>query len=485
MIALWMLRALAVSALLALAAIAADRGCRLVRRPTRFIWTFAVVASLVLPWLGVAGGGAGTASALAPPMAPTVGASPPRIHGGAPASERLAARLRTLDAPLLVLWALGSAFALARFGVGAASVARRRREWTTSDMDGVAVLLSHDFGPAVVGVTRWSIVLPSWVQRLDLRQRALVLAHEMAHLRAGDPTLLHLAEVATAFAPWNPVLWYVLRRLRLAVEIDCDTRVLQGRPPSEAHAYGTLLLEVGARVLAGPVRTAALAEPFSSLERRIVALTDRAPHSPRARRSRLALHGLASVGLATGASVAPGVPFAPALDGRDAVQSASIASPSARAAPDQATVPAERVDSVASREAGRAAAPPRRRRIVAQRLRPSGAQSLAVELVSPLPREPAVQRSVAPRMGRSPEELRAALSAHPIEDRGGPVAPRDGPDPFTLRAQLDARFGGKRDPMALRDSLFGRDAVARSRALGLVERPRGTAPFLREPPPGR
>jgi len=68
-------------------------------------------------------------------------------------------------------------------------------------------------------------------------------------------------------APWNPALWWQWKRLRLAVEMDCDARVLaQGR---SAAAYGQLLLEVGRRRATHLLGAAALGEPASFLESRI------------------------------------------------------------------------------------------------------------------------------------------------------------------------------------------------------------------------
>jgi TonB family protein len=64
-----------------------------------------------------------------------------------------------------------------------------------------------------------------------------------------------------------------VRRLREAIELDCDARVLRRAP--DARQYGALLLEVGRR-RAAPVLGVALAEPVSLLERRIRQITARA-----------------------------------------------------------------------------------------------------------------------------------------------------------------------------------------------------------------
>lgn len=51
--------------------------------------------------------------------------------------------------------------------------------------------------------------------------------------------------------PWNPALWWIVRRLRLAIETDCDRRVLHAG--TDVHAYGVLLLNAAARYARAPL----------------------------------------------------------------------------------------------------------------------------------------------------------------------------------------------------------------------------------------
>src|SRR6266446_2657425 len=94
-----------------------------------------------------------------------------------------------------------------------------------------------------------------------------MLAHEEQHMRAADPVLHAGALVAVLVAPWNLALWWQWRRLRLAVEMDCDARVLAQGP--SAPAYGELLLRVGKRRSTQLLGAAAFGEPASFLESRI------------------------------------------------------------------------------------------------------------------------------------------------------------------------------------------------------------------------
>jgi hypothetical protein len=95
----------------------------------------------------------------------------------------------------------------------------------------------------------------------------LVIAHERSHLGAYDTQLLTIAVCLLACMPWNLMLWWQLRRLRLAIEIDCDARVLSlGYPVAR---YSETLIAVGERQSASYAMTMARYGSKSFLEQRI------------------------------------------------------------------------------------------------------------------------------------------------------------------------------------------------------------------------
>ena len=67
--------------------------------------------------------------------------------------------------------------------------------------------------------------------------------------------------------PWNLPLWWQLRRLRYAIEVDCDARVLDGG--IDPTHYGETLISVGERQSAYVGAVAAMSESKSFLEERI------------------------------------------------------------------------------------------------------------------------------------------------------------------------------------------------------------------------
>jgi hypothetical protein len=97
--------------------------------------------------------------------------------------------------------------------------------------------------------------------------QAIVIQHEQQHIDARDPLLLLIATALICLAPWNIALWWQLRRLRFAIETDCDARVL--RAGAEPIVYGEVLLTMGQRSSSYSAGAIALTEPVSQLEKRI------------------------------------------------------------------------------------------------------------------------------------------------------------------------------------------------------------------------
>ena len=342
MIAHWMLYAVAVALLLGVAALGAERVARLYELPGRWTWVLSTAGSLVLPALALLGGQAvpaagssGTVGLLLGPAPPASLAAPgggsallAMLHAAVADAVAILGMVRTtaahldtalspLNPVLAVVWALLSAGFVASLVRSAWSLRRVLKRSRPECVDGHDVLISTGIGPAVVGLWRQHIVVPAWVLEEADDARRMILAHEREHMAAGDPRLLAFSFAALALMPWNPALWWQTRRLRLALELDCDARVL--RDAADRHGYGTLLLDVVERG-GGGTFAAAFAEPRSLLERRIRALS---ATPPRVRAWR-AVAALAGAGLLVAAACA-----APHPDG---TISPSVTGPGARVA---------------------------------------------------------------------------------------------------------------------------------------------------------
>ncbi len=172
---------------------------------------------------------------------------------------------------LLAAWLLASVMLLVAFVTIHVRFQRRRAQWPLGTVHGTTVRIAGDTGPAVIGVTRAEIVVPRWLLARDDREQQLVLAHELEHLRTHDPLLLAVAQAAIVLLPWHPAVWWMAARLRLAVELDCDRRVLQRG--ASARDYGTLLIDLTDHRTGFGAALPAFSCTPSHLERRLIAMT--------------------------------------------------------------------------------------------------------------------------------------------------------------------------------------------------------------------
>ncbi len=266
MIASWMLYTLLISVLTTIAGIAAARAFEARGWPTRFVWAATLGISVAWPLAAIGG-------RLLPKPPPPVTVLPFTIVVEAPATviSANADRAAMIDQTLVATWLVLSLFCAFRIALAIRAVAKSRTGWKRQRVDGMRVQISDNVGPAVVGLGSMDVVLPAWILSLDASLRAIVLCHEEEHRLARDPHLLFGAAIIVALMPWNVALWYQARRLRLAVELDCDRRVLRAHPSPER--YGMLMLTIAQRRSIAPTMFAPmLTEPTSNLERRIVAM---------------------------------------------------------------------------------------------------------------------------------------------------------------------------------------------------------------------
>lgn len=178
----------------------------------------------------------------------------------------------TISAVLLI-WGVANALRVALL------VAMSRREEGNrrkpAIVDGVPVVVTDQLGPATVGLLRSRVLVPRWVLALPGIQRQYVVRHEDEHRRAHDAHLIFFASLPILLMPWNLAMWWQIRRLCLAVEMDCDNRVVAAL--GDAPAYGALLLTVAQAASRGPRLQPAFLGGMGSLERRLTALVAPAP----------------------------------------------------------------------------------------------------------------------------------------------------------------------------------------------------------------
>ena len=189
----WLACTMAFALLLSAAAWRAERTLQRRGRTTRWLWLAAIAASAIVPlaWL-------------------------PGVLAAMPATQsQLKLGWLVLSSGMLLLLVLRSVWLLSH-----------QRRWQKTSLLGTPVYLSGGIGPCVAGLLRPRIVMPVWLQLIPPRQQALLLAHAQCRLAARDPQLLALAYALIVLMPWNLPLWWQLHRLRFAIEVDCDARML-------------------------------------------------------------------------------------------------------------------------------------------------------------------------------------------------------------------------------------------------------------------
>ena len=275
----WALYAMSISLCLGAAALAAERANRLRRRPTRWIWLGVMIASVVIPAV------ISFVIVEVPDFAAEDGQSVllrlrdttlPSLAPATWVAQFDGASTSDVDEWFARLWTGGTvAMLLLLLGI-CIHWLRRTRAWELVELRGHRVYVADDVGPAVIGFFRPCIVLPRWIVSAGHGGIDAVLAHEREHVEARDPHLLLASLVFIVAMPWNLPLWWVVLRLRRAIEIDCDARVVSGG--RDAIAYGSLLLDVNQRRGAASLAAIALTGRHSFLETRIrIMLATRSP----------------------------------------------------------------------------------------------------------------------------------------------------------------------------------------------------------------
>lgn len=298
------------------------------------VWSAAVVALLVVPFLSLTPALQWDLAVLPAPDAPP--AAEPATSGAAVTQNDAATQSPAVAAPvasnpapagsisdaskasgwwarsswaerLIVLWLAGAALVLARLLIGCWLVRRMVRsaerldtpEWQRPLMDMADRLEVPELPdlrlnrrlpmPFAFGLFRPAIVLPGEAEGWSAERRRAVLCHELAHLRRRDLAINLLSQLTLALYWFHPLMWVALRRLRVESERACDDLVLNtGTRPSE---YADHLLQILRAVPRLPMPAAVL--PFAQrgeFEGRVLAILE-----PAARREPAGVRGAAAV----------------------------------------------------------------------------------------------------------------------------------------------------------------------------------------------
>jgi bla regulator protein BlaR1 len=105
-------------------------------------------------------------------------------------------------------------------------------------------------GPFCWQFHRPVVVLPEYMLALEPRELAMVLRHELEHLRTQHPLQLFLQHVVETLLWFHPLIWRAARQATLARELACDEAAIES--PQDVVCYLRILLRIVERHAAAP-----------------------------------------------------------------------------------------------------------------------------------------------------------------------------------------------------------------------------------------
>ncbi|MFC4528502.1 peptidase M56 [Dyella halodurans] len=144
-------------------------------------------------------------------------------------------------------WAITAQWRFQRRLLGAALVSGVDARWP------VWRAAHADVGPALVGAWKPRIVLPlDFEQRYDATERALILAHEIAHAERRDGCWSLCAQILLIACWFHPLAWWAHGAFRLDQELACDAAVLRNHR-YQRRQYAQAMLKTQATLFSLPV----------------------------------------------------------------------------------------------------------------------------------------------------------------------------------------------------------------------------------------
>jgi bla regulator protein blaR1 len=200
---------------------------------------------------------------------------------------------------------------LRRWRNAATPLAASTLERWTPALVGIDVRESADVAtPMVVGVLHPCILIPHGLhEKLGEEQIALVLSHELAHVRRRDPLQSLVQRLIAAVYFYNPAIHWVARQVDRERECSCDDRVVSKDRNGEAYASSLISVARHVAGMPAPAEAVGVIGRSSQLKHRIERLIGREHHAEVAP-SWFAVGSVTSLLLAAAIVFAPSVPLA-------------------------------------------------------------------------------------------------------------------------------------------------------------------------------
>ncbi|MGN6386611.1 MAG: M56 family metallopeptidase [Verrucomicrobiota bacterium] len=178
-------------------------------------------------------------------------------------TETRVAPVLSFKLAMAIVWSLVAGFLLARLCLGAVWLELRLRKRSAipdprilNAFETVCRELKISRGPRLIetelvdapglfGVSRAVLLLPlNLFAQLNPTELRHVFLHELAHWKRRDLLTNWLISIVRAIHWFNPIVWAVLRRLRLERELACDEVVLKRNQTGSPELYGRTILKL-------------------------------------------------------------------------------------------------------------------------------------------------------------------------------------------------------------------------------------------------
>lgn len=179
--------------------------------------------------------------------------------------------LKGLASWFVLIWLSGFFMSLSLQLVGHLRFVRRNRLAARSGR--VCRAVDNAVGPSVVGLFNPCIVVPKNFSRaFNRRERALIFAHERAHLTAGDAPVNGLAVLLRSLFWFNPLAYAAYHLFRMDQELACDERVMT-QHGQHRRLYAETLLKSQMASQSSPLACAWLPGGLHPLKERVAGLS--------------------------------------------------------------------------------------------------------------------------------------------------------------------------------------------------------------------
>lgn len=192
----------------------------------------------------------------------------------------------TWETVLISIWLIGIAVMLTQLGVLMIKLRKRIKSAQTipAQWQGIANQLQTELGfkrsvrivmierfpsPALCGGIKPVIVLPCEMDGKGEESIRFALLHEMTHIKRGDHIVSMLLLLLRAVYWFNPVVWLMMKQMRLDIETACDSCLTESMPAIAKKRYAGTMLSMYAQEQIRYVLGMSMGQTKKTAERRL------------------------------------------------------------------------------------------------------------------------------------------------------------------------------------------------------------------------